>query len=262
MNTLYKKGIANQVLKTGSLVAATMFWTLPALAADGPAILPGDQRFNLPDFEDYQAVYSSSSSKTGGFTLHVRKSGDGKKLSLTDIIPMMNFVIVAQRQIDLATQRLEFGAGPYFAWGQEFIVSQSDGSGYSWSRNPIGSGDHKEAKGAITHKGYISDMFTPTLAALMPMKVGQNFKLPAAYPRKDETVTSELDSYSVLAKEKLKLSPGLSCECWKIKKKGWSGSTEHIWVSREAPFIFRRIRNVGGKNEFASDLLSYTILKQ
>lgn len=224
------------------------------------AIQPGDQNFNTPEFGDYQAVYTSSSSKTGGFTLQARKSGDGKKLAIIDIIPMPNFVIVAQRQIDLKTHRTDFGAGPFFAWGQEFVVSNSDGSNYSWTRNPIGPGSPKQMQGAIANGGYVSEMFSPTLASLMPMPIGSQFRLPAAYPRKGEFVSSEYDQYQVLRKEQLSLSSGFSCECWMIEKKTWNGMTEHIWVSREAPFVYRRIRDVGGKREFQSDLLAYTQL--
>lgn len=249
-----------------ALLSSCVLASSPAQSEEVPpvsiAILPGDPRFDTPDFDDYQAVYASSSSKTGGFTLQARKSGDGNKLAMIDIIPMANYVIVAQRQIDLVTHRAEFGAGPYFAWGQEFVVSASDGTNYNWSRNPIGAGTQKQSVGSIANGGYISEMFSPTLASLMPMEVGEKFRLPEAYPHGDETVTSEFDEYQILRKEKLDLDSGFSCECWLIEKKMWGGTTEHIWVSREAPFVYRRVRDVGGMREFSSDLLAYTRLEQ
>ncbi len=227
----------------------------------GP-ILPGDGSFDTPEFEDYQAVYTSSSSKTGGFTLQARKTGDGKKLAIIDIIPMANNVIVAQRQIDLETHRAEFGAGPYFAWGQEFVVSGSDGENYSWTRIPIGGGAPTQMQGPIANGGYVSEMFSPTLASLMPMPVGATFQLPDSSPRQDETVSSQFDSYRVVRTETLTLDSGFSCECWMIEKTRGNGAIEHIWVARQAPFVFRRIRDVGGEREFTSDLLAFTELTQ
>ncbi len=226
-------------------------------AAEAPVIMPGDERFDTPDFGDYQAVYTSSSSKTGGFTLHARTSGDGGTLSLVDIIPMQDSVIVAQRNIDLTSHRLLSGAGPYFAWGAEFVVSQATPESYDWARIPIGGGEPARASGPLQHGGYVSEMFSPTLASLMPMAIGSAFRLPSAYPRKGEFVSSELDEYRVLRRERLALEPGLGCHCWVIEKKTWSGTTELIWVAREAPFVFRRHRDVGGRRDFVSDLLAY-----
>ena len=228
---------------------------------DVVTILPGDKRFKTPEFDDYEVVYTSRSSKTGGFTLQARKSGDGKKLSIVDIIPMQNNVIVAQRQIDLKSHRAEFSAGPFFAWGTEFVFGQADNRGYNWTRVPIGQGKPKQMVGEIKNSGYISEMFSPTLASLMPMDVGAKFRVPEAYPRKGDFVSSEFDEYKVLRKERLSLPSGLSCDCWVIEKKTWNGSTERIWVSREAPFVFRRIRDFGGRREFTSDALSFRKLK-
>ncbi|MEO9469742.1 hypothetical protein [Parasphingorhabdus sp.] len=261
-STRYCTGLACSILATLSLSQISATAQTPDKSDDAVTIQPGDERFNTPAFDDYQAVYTSSSSKTGGFTLQVRKSGDGKKLAMIDIIPMPNYVIVAQRQIDLKTHRAEFGSGPFFAWGQEFVVSSSNGKNYSWTRTPIGPGAPKQMQGTIANGGYVSEMFSPTLASLMPMSVGTRFQLPEAYPRKGEFVSSEYDSYQVLRKENLSLPSGFSCDCWMIEKKTWNGMTEHIWVSRKAPFVFRRIRDVGGKREFQSDLLAFTQLKQ
>ncbi len=231
-------------------------------ADDASAILPGDGAFSIPGFTDYEARYTSSSSKTGEFTLHVRLSGDGKKMSLIDIIPMENSVIVAQRQIDLASQRLEFGAGPYFAWGAEFIVSQSNGETYDWARVPIGGGAPKRAEGTISNQGYVSEMFSPLLASLMPMEDGRTFLLPASYARQGDFVSSELDEYTVLRREQLDTPAGLSCHCWLIEKQNWGGSTERIWVDRKAPFVFRRHRDVGGRRDFVSDLTAFRPLEK
>lgn len=243
-------------------LAAPGAMAAPEQAEDSRDIRPGDPRFNTPAFEDYQAVYTSSSSKTGGFTLQARKTGDGEKLTLIDIIPMENDVIVAQRVIDLKTHRAIFGAGPYFAWGKEYVVSRSDGDRYAWARTPVEGGDPKMMDGEISNGGYISEMFSPTIASLMPMEVGSKFRVPEAVPWADETVSSEFDEYEILRKERLKLKSGLKCECWVIEKRSRGGMTDRIWVSREAPFVFRRIRDIGGEREFTSDLLSYTSLKQ
>lgn len=232
------------------------------IADDAPTILPGAAAFSVPTFTDYEARYTSSSSKTGEFTLHVRLSGDGRKMSLIDMIPMENSVIVAQRQIDLTSQRLEFSAGPYFAWGAEFIVSQSDGKTYDWARVPVGGGVPKRAEGAISHQGYVSEMFSPLLASLMPMDEGAQFRLPASYARQGEFVSSELDAYTVLRRERLNTPAGPSCNCWLIEKQNWSGSTERIWVDRKAPFVFRRHRDVGGRRDFVSELTAYRVLEK
>ena len=225
-------------------------------------ISPGDSRFNTPDIPDYEAVYNSSSSKTGAFTLHVRTSGSGEKLTLVDVIPMQDNVIVAQRQIDLATHRADFGAGPFFAWGPEIVVSQSNAETYSWTRVPIGGGAPKQASGEIQHGGYVSDMFSPTIASLMPMAPGAKFQLPEATPRKGEFVSAELSTYEILRRENLDLGDGLNCNCWVISKTNSGGATEEIWVDRKAPYVFRRVRDKGGAREFTSDLLAFRFIEK
>lgn len=223
-------------------------------------ILPGDARFKTPGFDDYEALYTSSSSKSGAFTLQVRRTGDGKSINMIDIIPMQESVIVAQRNIDFQTHRVESGAGPNFAWGGEYIVRNFGDKDYDWTRVPLRGGEPKRMMGEFQNGGAVSEMFSPTLASLMPMEVGTKFRMPAAYPRKGEFVSSELDEYQVLRKERLDLPSGLSCDCWVIEKKLWGNhyeSKEMIWVSREAPFVFRRHRDVGGKRDFVSDLLAF-----
>ncbi|MCG8436389.1 MAG: hypothetical protein MJA83_20420, partial [Gammaproteobacteria bacterium] len=207
----------NPIRQLFAVFSALVFFscTIPAAADnDVLTILPGDKRFKTPEFDDYQATYTSAFSKTGAFTLQARKTGDGKKLTLIDIIPGKESVIVAQRQIDIKTQRLEFSAGPYFAWGAEFVVKQYQPEEYAWSRVAIGDGETKRTAGEFQNKGSISEMFSPLLASLMPMEPGTKFRLPEAYPRKGEFVSSEFDEYEVLRKERLNLGPGLDCECW------------------------------------------------
>lgn len=231
-------------------------------STDSVLILPGDERFDLPRWRDYEALYTSSSSKNGQFTLIARRSGDGSKLSLIDLIPMQDNVIVAQRIIDYASWRVEAGAGPYFAWGAEMIISQSSGALYDWVRVPIGGGEPQRMQGPVAHQGYVSDMFAPTLAALMPLPVGSRFQLPAAYPRKGGTVSSELDEYRVLRREVLRHDNAPDCECWLIEKRPWSGAVEHLWVDREAPYVFRRTRDPQGEGEFTSALEGFRWLPE
>ncbi|WP_209348242.1 hypothetical protein [Pontixanthobacter sp. CEM42] len=220
------------------------------------AMAPGDDRFVTPVFEDYSVDYNSRTSKTGLFTVQVRKTGSGEKISVVDIIPTEDNVIVAQRQIDADTHNFDFSAGPYLAWGTEFVVAQNDSEGYNWTRVPVGSSPPQQMTGKLDHNGSVSEMFSPTLASLMPMPVGTVFTLPEVYPRKGEFVSAELDQYTVLRSERLTLESGLSCDCWVLEKKAWSGTIDHIWVSRKAPFEMRRIRDVGGR-DFQSDAQNY-----
>jgi hypothetical protein len=220
-------------------------------------VLPGDKRFDTPAFTDYEATYKSAGGKAGTFTLQARKSNNGKKLSLIDIIPMKENVIVSQRVIDLKSHRFEFSAGPFFPWGPEFVVAQTSTTNYDWARIPIGGGEPKRATGEVANTGYISEMFSPTLSALMPMAVGTRFRLPEAIPIVDETVRSDLIEYEVIGRENLELADGLSCDCWVIEKRNGNGTIERIWVARKAPFVFRRHRDGGGKRDFVSDLLSF-----
>lgn len=231
-------------------------------AATQTRITPGDARFSLLEFDDFQAAYSSSFSPTGAFTLQARKSGDNKTLVLVDIIPMADSVIVSQRHVDLATHAVKFGAGPYFAWGPEFVVSRSGPQGSAWTRMPIKGGDTKVALGAGNGTGYVTDMFSPTLAALLPMPVGATFQLPAAYPRADQTVSIEWDNYTIVRQENLSTASGIECKCWLVEKRGWDKSVEHIWVARTAPFVFRRDRHVGTPKEFKSELVAFDRLEQ
>lgn len=245
------------LFKPLAIFALSAFVNTLVVAQDIETITPGSSVFSIESIPDYEARYTSSSSKTGEFTLHVRTTGDGEKLSMVDIIPMENMVIVAQRFIDVQTQLLEFYAGPYFAWGPEYIVGKTDGETYDWSRTPIAGGAPKRANGNIAHDGYVSEMFSPLLASLMPRDVGAIFQMPAFYARKGEYVSAEMDVFTITGREALATPSGLSCECWVIDKKTWNGSLERIWVARTAPYVFKRHRDVGGSRSFVSELLSY-----
>ena len=223
-------------------------------------IVPGSTLFKVPELRDYEARYNSSFSKTGEFTLQVRVTGDGKKLSMIDIIPGEQVVIVAHRQIDVASQLEDFSAGPNFAWGPEFIVKQSNGKAYDWTRVSVGGGEPKRASGPVANNGSVSEMFSPLLATLMPMDIGNKFRLPAMYARKGEIASSEFDDYEVTGREVLETASGQRCECWVIDKKNWGGSLERIWVAREAPYVFKRHRDVGGQRSFVSELTGFRFL--
>lgn len=238
----------------------TLFSPQVLYGQDVMQIEPGSGAFASLDFPDYEARYNSSSSKTGEFTLQVRRSGDGKKLAMIDVIPMENAIIVAQRQIDLATQLQEFGAGPYFAWGPEFIVSSTDGEKYDWVRVPLGGGEPVRMTGDISYGGYTSEMFSPLLASLMPMEVRAKFQLPAFYARQGDRVSSEFDTYEVLSREAMDTASGLSCNCWLIEKTPWAGGVERIWVDQKPPYVFKRHRDVGGSRSFISELTAYRVL--
>ena len=234
--------------------------TIHAASDELKTILPDASQFSLPAFKNYEVNYSSAMGKDAFFTLLAIKSLNGKKLVLIDIIPMKDNVIVAQRHIDMKTQHQEFSASPYFAWGSEFVVAQNTADNYDWNRVPIGGGEAARAQGELANGGGVDVMFSPTLAALMPMDVGSRFELPQIYPRKGGLVSSEMDQYQMLRKEQLELASGVSCECWVIERKSWSGSTTQYWVSREAPFIYRRHRDVGGPRDFVSDVLAFRLL--
>ncbi|MDJ0641274.1 MAG: hypothetical protein QNJ15_00520 [Erythrobacter sp.] len=229
----------------------------PAIAAEVVQISPGDAGVSIDISSDYRAEYSSAFAKAGAFTLLALRTGDGKTLMLADIIPTGDTVIVSQRHLDLPSMRVKFVAGPFLAWGTEFVVTASAPSGQAWARVPIGPGEVKSDARGISTGGFFSDMYSPLLAALMPRPPGTVLTLPASYPRADETFTIEFDRYEVMGREALGLQAGFECECWKIEKQGWDGSTEHIWVDRKAPYVFKRVRNPGSDREFVSELVAF-----
>lgn len=232
----------------------------PAISEEPVEILPGDTRFNAPAFEDFEVRYGSTFSKNGAFTLQVRNVADGAKIHIMDIIPGEQAVIVAFRMIDAASQRIEFSAGPYFAWGEEFVVQQASPQELDMTRIPIGGGEPVHQASTLPLGGFIADTFSPTLAALMPMEIGTKFRLPLTEPRADQSMVNVFADFEVLGREKLTLDSGVSCECWVIEEKT-SAMTSHLWVSREAPFFYRWHRDIGGQRDFVSEVLSFKTLK-
>lgn len=253
--------IATPLFCLAAITGAQALWANSTPATDAAEVItPASAELSLEIPDDYMAQYSSAFSPTGAFTLMARRSGDAQTLMLADIIPMPDSVIVSQRHLELPSMRLIFSAGPYMAWGLEFIVTSASRESHSWVRVPIAGGETKRFAGPIPNEGTYSDMFSPFLAALMPRETGSTFSAPATYPRADETVSVEMDTYEVLGRETLDLGEGLGCECWKIEKRSWSGSVEHVWVDRKAPYVFKRVRDPGGEREFTSDLLAFNVL--
>lgn len=232
-----------------------------AISAEPIEILPGDARFKAPAFEDFEVRYGSTFSKNGAFTLQVRNVAGGAKTHIMDIIPGEQAVIVAFRMIDAASQRIEFSAGPYFAWGQEFVVQQASPQELDMTRIPIGGGEPVRQASALPHGGFIADTFSPTLAALMPMEAGTKFRLPLTEPRADQSMANVFADFEVIGREKLTLDSGVSCDCWIIEEKTSSMPKSRIWVSREAPFFYRWHRDIGGQRDFVSEVLSFKPLK-
>ena len=222
-----------------------------------PTIRPGDKRFKPMRFEPYEARYTSRSSITGSFTLMARTVDGGQAISLVDLIPMKDVVIVAQRQIDARTQALQFEAGPLFSWGEEYVVRQMAESAYDWTRIPIGGGDPIRVTGEFATTSVVSDLFSPSLAALLPMEVGEVFQLPVAVPRKGGTVDGWWEEYRVLRVELLETPSGETCECVVLEKPAPGGGTTLLWLADKPPFVFRRSFDVGGRREFVSELLRF-----
>ncbi len=259
-----KRMVVRQILTAAIVLGVHQGLHAQSENAEGQAAIvsPQNETSNIEVPHDYIAQYSSAFSPTGAFTLIGRRTGDGQSLMLADIIPMPDNVIVSQRHMDLRDMRMKFWAGPYLAWGFEFVVSAASTEGHSWTRIPIAGGKPEVFVGPQPHGGYYSDMFSPFLAGLMPKETGSTFRAPAAYPRADETVSIELDTFEVLARERIELSNEIRCECWKIEKRGWDGSIEHIWVDRQAPYVFKRVRNPGSEREMTSNLLSFQVLER
>ena len=64
-------------------------------------------------------------------------------------------------------------------------------------------------------------------------------------------------AFEVVGTEDLSLASGYECDCTILEQKGPGESVTRFWVSREAPFVFRRHRDVGGQRDFVSDLLGF-----
>jgi hypothetical protein len=234
-------------------------------AQSGPSdeiflITPGDSRLHTPEFDPYEVEYGSA---FGRFYNQVRKFTDqgSEKISVLNIIEMPQGVIIDHRTIDAATLRIETFNSPYFAWGKEQVFMQSSADNYSLVRIPIDGGDPIHSTGALENNGYFDSLgFSPTLAAILPLDVGTKFQMPKDQPKKNGAVVSVLANYEVIAKEKLNLPSGLSCDCWVIQETSENGSIHKYWISQTAPFLLRRHRDVGGKRDFISDVITFRSL--
>lgn len=211
---------------------------------------------DVPDFVPYEAEYGSA---FGRFFHQVRPfelDGD-PKISVLNVIDMPGAVIVDSRALDRETLRLEYLMSPYFAWGQEFVVARFGSSGTDWTRVPLGEAPPVTSSGTSEHGGYFEDIgLSPALAALMPLPDGARFRLPVAQPKRDGTVGTLVADYEVIGRETLALAGGLGCTCWVVEQRRGE-EVDRYWVAREPPFVFRRHRDVGGRREHVSDLLSF-----
>lgn len=212
----------------------------------------------MPEFESYEVEYTSQS---GRFFHQVRPyQRDGAdKVSVLNIIHMPDGVIVDSRGMDRKTLRLEYMMSPYFAWGLEYAVAQFSERGFEWLRIPLGGGEATRLTGESEHGGFVDELgFSPVFAAVLPLPTGTRFTLPHAQPQQDGTVRSSLATYEVVGMERIELESGLSCQCWVLEQTSQGGSITRFWVSRDAPFIYRRHRDIGGQRDFVSDARSFS----
>lgn len=79
-------------------------------------------------------------------------------------------------------------------------MKQDKGESYDWMRIPLGGGDAVRLQGELENGAGVDVMFSPTLAALMPLEVGTYFDLAENCPRKGEYVSSEMDHYQIFWK--------------------------------------------------------------
>jgi hypothetical protein len=262
-----RKSTTSCVAKFCTLAAAliTVGCGAEVSAQSGPSdeillITPGDSRLHTPEFDPYEVEYGSA---FGRFYNQVRKFTDqgSEKISVLNIIEMPQGVIIDHRTIDAATLRIETFNSPYFAWGKEQVFMQSAADKYSLVRIPIDGGDPIHSTGTLENNGYFDSLgFSPTLAAILPLDVGTKFQMPKDQPRKNGSVVSVLANYEVVAKEKLNLPSGVSCDCWVIQEISENGSIHKYWISQTAPFLLRRHRDVGGKRDFISDVITFRSL--
>lgn len=219
-----------------------------------------EMTIDLPNFKAYEVEYKSGGGRFFHQVRPTRLNG-APKISVINIIDSPAGVIVDSRGIDRKTLRLEYMMSPYFAWGQEYAVAQFGESTYEWLRIPIGGGEPTRLTGQYEHSPFIDDLgFSPTFAALLPLPAGARFTAPVAQPKKDGSISSAVVTYEVIGREKLELKSGLECECWVLEQKAANGGATRFWVSREAPFVFRRHRDIGGPRDFVSDALSFRAL--
>ncbi len=232
---------------------------MPARAQDLDSliILPGDARLDPVDFSPYEVEYRSA---FGRFFNQVRQFtlDSVDKISVVNLIASPSAVIVDHRIIDAHSMALEGFYSPYFAWGEEFLAARTDTSGYDWTRIPLRGGEPVRMTGVFEHRGMFDDLgFSPTYAALLPLPVGTIFYIPKMQPRRDGSVVTALVEHEVVGRETLSFGAGRSCECWVIEERAANGSISRLWVTREAPFFIKRHRDIGGRRDFISDIVSF-----
>jgi len=195
---------------------------------------------------------------------------NGDKISVLNIIHMPDRVIVDHRGLDRASLRMEYFYSPFYGWGPEYVVGAYSAQGYDWTRVPEGGGDAIRIQGDWLDDGEIdggsdgvlggvfdSLGFSPTFAALLPMDDGVRFRLPKEQPRADGSVDMVLANFTVIGRETLDLASGVGCTCWVLEEREPRGTVHRYWVAREAPFLFRRHRDIGGPRDFVSEVLSF-----
>ncbi len=230
-------------------------------AADGPeadGVTPiGDLRIDVPEFAGYEVEYTSGMGRFFHQVRPTRRDG-APKISVINIIDSGAGVIVDSRGIDSATLRLEYMMSPYFAWGQEYAVAQFGGGGFEWLRIPLGGGEAQRLVAQSGHGTLIDELgFSPTFAAVLPLPEGARFSASVVQPRKDGSVSTTPVEFEVVGRERLELESGLSCDCWVLEQDADGGGPTRYWVSREAPFVLERHRDIGGSREAVTEALSF-----
>ena len=81
--------------------------------------------------------------------------------------------------------------------------------------------------------------------------------MPVPQPRADGTLGSSLLNFEVVGTESLSLPGGFECSCTILEQRDDRGSVTRFWVSRDAPFVYRRHRDIGGQRDFVSDLVGF-----
>lgn len=240
-----------------TLTLTTLLLALsPPLAAQTPTSV-AHMSVDVPQFDPYEAEYTSAF----GRFLHQAwpYSTDGRsKVGVINTITMPNGVIVDSRSFDRANLQIDYMTSPYFAWGEEYVVAFFQGTQYRWTRIPIGGGEPVVLRGTSEHGPFVDDLgFSPAFAGLLPLPVGTTFTMPVPSPQADGTVGGSLLEFEVVGSESLSLPGGHSCACTILEQTGPGESVTRFWVSREAPFVFRRHRDIGGPRDFVSDLLGF-----
>lgn len=229
----------------------------PAAPQAPLTILPGDGRLKVPDFAPYEVEYTSA---FGRFFNEVRAFDlEGTpKISVLNLIDTPNSVIVDHSIIDRGTLRQESGMTPLFAWGPEFLVYRATAEAYDLVRVPLAGGAPIHKTGALARAGFFEGLgFSPTLAAFLPLPSGTRFRIPRMQPRPDGSVDVVLVNMAVVGTESITTPAGVSCACTIVEETAEGGPTHRYWVSREAPFLFKRHRDIGGARDFVSEVLTF-----